>query len=190
VTGALFYGGRMSEILLYDTSAGVKMIKGFSCRVHGGPAFYAKTMKEKDLPRCPSCGALICPSCANAYATDPKTADQAKQYLESCDGVSGAAWCGTCGDYGREFMLAFLKMVGCELPKDDKKPEAVMPRLLVTASLSTLPDINQIASAACEKFMAGSRAMQTIPHASGKIIAVPDRYPGEWVLTLCRPEER
>lgn len=180
----------MSFTYLREMIDGEQLVKGFVCSIHGGNAFYAKPVKEADVLKCPSCGHPICPVCANAYSTDPKTAEQAIQYLDTCDSVSGAAWCGQCGDYGREFMERFLKLVGCEMPKLTVKPDPVRPRVVVTASLAVLPGIDKIATAACEKFMEGSRAMQTIPHSTGEILAVPDRYPDEWVLTLCRPEER
>jgi hypothetical protein len=102
------------------------LVSGFYCDIHEGNAAYKEPVTMSDVPKCPSCDHPICSVCANAFTKDPKDIEEAREYVASCESVAGHAYCGNCGDYSVEFMLRFLKLIGCPIPPECE--EFVQPK--------------------------------------------------------------
>lgn len=171
------------------------LVSGFYCDIHGGKADFKQPMPKSEVLTCPSCGHPICPVCANMCENDPDTEEKAREYLESCDSVSGHAYCGQCGDYSEKFMFDFLKLVKCPIPEEFAIIGEVLPsprhaRYVATASVSTLPDFPEIASQVKEKFDSGISGIIKIDHATGEIWGYPERHPDYWRVTILYPHER
>lgn len=168
-------------------------VSGFYCDIHEGNAEYKEPMAMSDVPKCPSCGHPVCPVCANAFTKDPKDVEEAREYVASCESVSGHAYCGNCGDYSTEFMLRFLKLIGCPIPPEcedfvQPKHEA---RFYMTATIDALPNKDNILQAAISAFDKGASGIIKIQDPTGEIWAMPERYPEKgWIITIMRPEER
>lgn len=171
------------------------LVSGFYCDIHGGRAEYKKPIPKSEVIVCPSCEHPICPVCANCYSNDPQTPDEARRYLESCDDVSGMAYCGECGDWGLEFMKRFLKLVGCPIPPEYENSKPIEPiervaEFYATSRVSALPDIGNIVMAVRKKFAEGVSGIIKVDHPTGEIWGYPERHPHGWVVTIMYPEER
>lgn len=171
------------------------LVSGFYCDIHGGRSDYENPIPKSEVLTCPSCGHPICPICANMCTNDPDTEEKAREYLESCDSVSGMAYCGQCGDYSERFMLDFLKLVKCPIPEEylvlgDVLPPPRIARYVATATVSALPDFPDIAAAVKEKFDSGISGIIEIDHSTGEIWGYPERHPDYWLVTILYPHER
>jgi len=167
-------------------------VSGFSCDIHGGNVEFKEPVQKSEVLACPSCGHPVCPDCANCMEHDPATIDEGREYIASCEGVSGHAYCGYCGDYSVEFMLRFLKLVGCPIPpecEDFAQPKREA-RWHMTATVNMLPNRDDIIQAAMEAFDKGASGIIKIPDATGEIWGVPERHPEGWVVVICYPAER
>lgn len=168
-------------------------VDGFYCNIHGGTTKFNKPIRKAEVILCPSCEYPICPECANAYSSDPKTESEARIYMESCDDVSGRAYCGQCGDYSVEFMLGFLKLIGCPIPIEYATSKGI-PRenaeFKATAAIRELPDFLNIYDEVIVWWQTGKTGIKKIEHATGEIWALVDRYPDKWVVTILYPHER
>lgn len=168
-------------------------VDGFYCDIHGDRTEYEKPVKKSEIVTCPACGHPICPVCANCYSKDPATEEKSREYMESCDSVSGMAYCGNCGDYSQEFMLGFLKLVGAPIPKEYENPIQI-PRenveYLATATVNALPDFQDIFRQVKEQWEKGTTGIIKVQHPTGEIWGWTDRYPDRWVVTILYPEER
>lgn len=181
-----------SHRLEQDTCERLIRVSGFYCDIHGGNAEYEVPVPRSAVLKCPSCGYPICPVCANMFEKDPKDIDEAREYVASCESVSGHAYCGYCGDYSVEFMLRFLRLIGCPVPPEcedfvQPKREA---RFYMTATIDALPNKDSILQAAIAAFNKGATGIIKIPDTTGEIWAFPERHPDGWLVTLCYPEER
>lgn len=165
-------------------------VSGFYCNIHDGKAEYDIPVPKYKVLTCPSCGHPICPVCANCHSKDPETVADAKKYLASCDTVSGDAYCGSCGDYGEEFMLRFLKLVGCRIPKGYAKQKPRKAKFYMTAKVDALPDASRVLAEVSKKFAEGSTGYIKVSHPLGELWGIPDRYPEGWRVTIMYPEER
>jgi len=182
------------EISRLEKEAVEKLIRvtGFYCDIHGGRAEFESQIPRNEVLTCPSCGHPICPVCANCYDTDPKTIEDARRYLASCDDVSGMAYCGECGDWGEGFMLRFLKLVGCPIPPE-YEGKIHGPRrasFYATGRVANLPDAGEIVAEVKRRFEEGTSGIIKIEHPTGVIWGFPERHPDEWVVTVLYPEER
>lgn len=168
------------------------LVSGFYCDIHGGRAEYAEAIQRSEVVACPSCGHPICPVCANCYDKDPKTEEEARQYLKSCDEVAGMAYCGQCGDWSEGFMLRFLRLVKCPVPLEylHTKPAPRKAEFYATASVSALPDADAVCRVVAEKFNQGVSGIIKVEHPTGEIWGYPERHPHGWVVTVLYPHER
>jgi len=167
-------------------------IAGFACEICGGTVRYTEPILKVDLSACPSCGHPICPFCANCYDEDPTTVEEAAAYLASCDEVAGMAYCGYCGDWGTGFMLRFLHLKNCPIPKAyrNHKPVPRYADYITTRTVAGLPEINQIAAVVQKAFMQGTSGIIKVQHPTGEIWGIPERHPDGWKVTICYPKER
>ena len=182
------------EIRRLEREAVGKLIRvtGFYCDIHGGMAIYKVPVLRTEVFECPACGHPLCPVCANCYSKDPQTVEEARQYLFSCDEVSGRAYCGNCGDWSEEFMLRFLNLVGCPVPPEyqDKKSKPRKATYVATQTVAALPDVDEIMSKVKKKFDEGISGIIKVSHPTGEIWGFPERHPEGWVVTVLYPEER
>ncbi|MDC4207103.1 MAG: hypothetical protein MPW13_22455 (plasmid) [Candidatus Manganitrophus sp.] len=181
-----------ARLLDQNTMLGLILISGFDCTVHGGTVRFDKPIPRAEIIGCPACGYPICPFCANCYAIDPSTVEQAEGYLASCDEVSGMAYCGQCGDWSVGFMLRFLRLKRCPIPDRYKnhQPEARKALFVTTNRVAALPNREAILQSIAEKFTRGASGIISEKDPSGEIWGIPERHPEGWVVTVCYPEER
>jgi len=170
----------------------IVLVEGFYCDIHDGNAEYKEPIARSKVLTCPACRHPICPVCANAFTKDPKDIEDAREYVASCASVSGHAYCGNCGDYSVEFMLRFLKLIGCPIPPEceDFKPIPREAKFYMTATVNALPNKDSILQAAITEFNKGTTGIIKVQDPSGEIWAIQDKYPDGLVVTLCYPEER
>lgn len=166
-------------------------VEGFGCEIHGGPSIYRKPMPKDEVPKCPCCEHPICPVCANAYIENPRTVEEAREYLASCDESSGKAYCGWCGDHSEEFMLRFLELIGCPIPSEykNKKKSRRSVSVYATPSVASLPDIGDIVVKVQRKAASGISGIIKIDHPTGEIWGYPEKYPEGWIVTIMYPHE-
>lgn len=147
---------------------------------------------KSEVLTCPSCGHPVCPICANTYDEDPDTVEKAREYMQSCDDVSGRAYCGQCGDWGEDFMLRFLKLIDCPIPPEfesaERKPRQA--QFLMTNSISQLPNAGEIMDIVREQFDSGASGIIKVSDATGEIWGYPERHPEGWIVTVLYPHER
>lgn len=167
-------------------------VSGFDCDIHGGNAEYKEPVPLSEVLTCPACGHPICPDCANCNFKDPKTIDEGREYVASCESVSGHAYCGNCGDYSVEFMLRFLKLINCPIPPEceDFKPILREAKFYMTATVAELPNKDSILQTAIAEFNKGTTGIINIQDPTGEIWAIPEKHPESWIVTICYPEER
>ena len=168
------------------------LVEGYHCDIHGGNTSFEKPILISEVLKCPSCGHPVCRECANTNINDPKDIDSAREYIASCESVSGLAYCGYCGDYSVEFMLRFLKVVNCPIPPEceEFKPIPRSARFYMTPTVDVLPNRDSILRTAIAEFNKGTTGIIEIPDASGEIWAIPERHEGGWKVGIMRPEER
>jgi len=182
------------EISAIEKEAVERMIhvSGFYCDIHGGRADFDEAIQKNEVFACPSCGHPVCPVCANCCNEAPKTEEEARSYLASCDEVAGMAYCGHCGDWSEGFMVRFLKLAGCPVPPEytvgSPPPRAVS--FYATAKVDALPDSIDILSKVKGRFDDGVSGIIKVEHETGEIWGIPERHPEGWVVTLCYPHER
>lgn len=168
------------------------LVSGFYCDIHDGNAAYKEPIPRSEVLTCPSCGHPICPVCANCFPEGPEDVDEAREYVASCESVSGHAYCGDCGDYSVEFMLRFLRLIGCPIPPEceDFKPIPREAKFYMTATIDALPNKDGILQTAITEFNKGTTGIIKIPDVTGEIWAVPERHPDGWIVTILYPEQR
>lgn len=168
-------------------------VDGFYCNIHGDTTKYVAPIRKSEVVLCPSCGYPICPECANAYSPNPKTESEARTYMESCNDVSGMAYCGQCGDYSIEFMLGFLKLINCPIPTEYAASKGI-PRenveFMATTAIRELSDFQDIFNDVVTWWQTGLTGLKKINHSTGEIWAETSRYPDKWVVTIMYPHER
>jgi len=181
-----------STELEFQAVSALIAVKGFYCGIHGEAVQFERAMPRMNVITCPSCGHPICPECANAYEKDPSTIEEARAYMDSCDEVSGMAWCGQCGDWGVEFMLRFLRLKRCPIPgkyiTDPLPPREA--RYVATNRVSQLPNFLGIVHRVAKSFRAGISGIIKYEDQTGEIWGIPERHPEGWIVTICYPEER
>jgi len=182
------------EISAIETEAVERMIRvfGFYCDIHGGRADFDEPVPKSEVLTCPSCGHPVCPVCANCFNEDPKSEEDARSYLASCDDVAGMAYCGHCGDWSEGFMVRFLKLAGCPIPPE-YTVGSPLPRaasFYATATVNALPDSIDILSKVKGRFDDGVSGIIKVGHETGEIWGIPERHPEGWIVTLCYPYER
>lgn len=167
-------------------------VTGFYCNIHGDDTKFKGPIPLSEVLRCPACNHPICPVCANAYENDPSTIDEGREYVASCESNSGRAWCGNCGDYSVEFMLRFLKLVGCPIPPECEyfKPIQREATFYMTQTIAALPNKDDILRTAITEFNKGTSGIITIQDPSEIIWAIPERHEDGWKVGVMRPEER
>lgn len=168
------------------------LVSGFYCNIHDSDARYEKPIPRTEVLTCPTCGHPVCPVCANMSDKDPADIGEAREYVASCESVSGHAFCGHCGDYSVEFMLRFLKLIGCPIPPEceDFKPIPREVEVITTRRVADLPNKDDITAKVLDKFNNGASGIICTTDPSGEIWGVPERHPDGWKLTICYPEER
>jgi hypothetical protein len=168
------------------------LVNGFYCDIHGGNTSFEKPIPISEVLKCPSCGHPVCRECANCHTDNPKNIEDAREYIASCESVSGHAYCGNCGDYSVEFMLRFLKAVNCPIPPEceEFKPIPRSARFCMTATVGALPNKDSILQTAIAEFNKGTAGIIEIQDPSGKIWAIPERHEDGWKVGIMRPEER
>ena len=169
-------------------------IIGFDCPYHGEKLLYANgaAFETTDGLLCPSCGGPICPECANTFDVKPSDVGESLDYLIGSQNGMAKAYCGQCGDFGYAYTLQYLKLVGCELPEDyedyNRTPETF--KVVASARVACLTDLTAITREVTQKFVDGQRGIIKYEHDTGEIWGIPENVDGEWLLTLCYPEER
>jgi len=168
------------------------LVEGFYCDIHEGNAEYKESIPKQEVLTCPACEHPICPVCTNMFTKDPKDIEDAREYVASCESVSGHAFCGNCGDCSVEFVLRFLKLIGCPIPPEceDFKPIPREARFCMTATVDALPNKDSILQTAITEFNKGTTGIIKIYDPSGEIWAMSERYPDGWLITILYPEER
>ncbi len=168
-------------------------IQAIECDICGPPpAMYPRSLTKSELPVCPNCAHPICPACANMMENDPKTMEEAKAYLASCDENAGMAFCGGCGDWSVIFMLRFLKLKGCPIPPEYSQYKARQRsfRLCTTSTVAALSDVEKIVEPVLRRFYEGISGIIKVQHVTGEIWGIPERHEEGWVVTICYPDER
>ena len=169
-------------------------IIGFDCPYHGGKVLYSggAAFADKEDLICPTCGRPICPDCANMFEDKPRDPSDAQDYLMGAMTGNNRAWCGGCGEYGYEYTLKYLKLIGCELPENysdwQSNPEDF--RVIMSQRVAVLPDMPVIAKDISSKFTAGQRGIIKYKHATGELWGIPENQDGSWIVNVCYPEER
>lgn len=169
-------------------------IIGFSCPYHGSKVLYpgGAAFANTDDLLCPACGQPICPECANMFETKPAESSEALDYFIGSQNGRAHAYCGQCGDYGYEYTLKYLRLVGCELPRnhEDYKEPPTEFTVVTTQRIAALPDLQKIAKKISDLFASGQRGIIRHAHDKGEIWGIPEKHPDGWIVTICYPEER
>ena len=170
------------------------LISGFYCTIHGGKTDFEQPIPKSEVLTCPTCGHPVCSECANMYVEEPDTEEKAREYVESCSGVSGMAQCGCCGDYSEGFMLNYLKLIKCPIPKEyldiNRTPTQRDVVYVSTPSVMQLQDFPDISTKVKKKFECGASGIINVEHPTGEIWGIPEKHPANWVVTICYPHER